>query len=315
MSYNIAYFTDLHLSDKPPLGRIDDYRQALLNKLTEIGVIARANACATVLFGGDFFHQKRANRVSHGLRTEAGRILNNWRIPVDGVMGNHDQGPAGIASLDDQPIGGLHYNKQLTIHSNPLRLAAAVAVLFRNYDAEREADPDYYQLTEMERDWLDGEKVIMVAHGPLLPPGETRPYPTVDVSEIVGVDLLLSGHIHENLGVMKVGDMTFANPGSVGRFSRTQDNFVRKPTMYIITVPELTITEFEIPGVAPAFEVFEGRPEEAGPGQPSDEVQAFLDTLGKGLQTEEVDPKALMAEMGVEDDAAERALYYYEEAS
>ena len=48
---------DLHLTEKRPQNRMDDYEAAVINKLTFILTTAKENGCALILQPGDFFDQ------------------------------------------------------------------------------------------------------------------------------------------------------------------------------------------------------------------------------------------------------------------
>jgi DNA repair exonuclease SbcCD nuclease subunit len=57
--------TDVHINDRPPESRCDDYLETVLGKLKQIGDIAREREVDAVLDNGDFFHNKAASRNSH----------------------------------------------------------------------------------------------------------------------------------------------------------------------------------------------------------------------------------------------------------
>jgi DNA repair exonuclease SbcCD nuclease subunit len=313
MSIKLAFFGCLHASDRPPLGRKDDYRQAILNKLQMISGICAEQDVAYAFVTGDLFHNKRPNRVSHALVQELMLHFQLFPCPVYVVPGNHDLGPDELDSLERQPLGVLARSEAVRWLLDAHLLAkegdkgSQTWVVSRPYSNEGDADPNYYALREEEMSRMKKapRPVIVVAHGSVLAPGDERPYPYVNVDQIPGikqVKLFVGGHIHEDLGIHNVDGTIFANVGSIARTARTQANYTRKVQMLIATInegEEVTVESVEIPGVAPALEVFEGK-EVDTPEVPNDEIQKFVERLGQGLRSEELTIDELLA--GVEDN-------------
>ena len=234
---------DLHAADKPPSGRVDDYMETVLGKLARISLMADEQSSTAVIALGDIFHSKQANRVSDTLRQLLIDVFKSFPCPVYVVPGNHDLGPAGLDSLSSQPLGTLEKAGAVKILRTIHDFDGDVWMVPRPYNTDAEGfhtgvtDPSYYSLTKEEKEFIDDRVVIGVAHGSLLPPGDTRQYPYVDVSTIPGIedyDLYVSGHIHEPLGIHPLGNRTpvqstiFANPGSVVRTSRDIANYARQ---------------------------------------------------------------------------------------
>ncbi len=262
----LVFVGDLHIADNPPLGRVEGYKEQIFAKLSAIRKIC-SDYDALPVFLGDVFHIKRPDRVSHQLTQEMIVGLGIFKEKPLVVPGNHDCGPTGLASLSRQPLGTLlraGVIELLTEHKQPPLIDNGYMLVARSYNTERDSDPSYYSLTEKEAKLSQGNKVIMVAHGSLIPTGATRPYPCVNVETIPGIekiDLLVSGHIHENLGMSPIGDTgnVFANFGSVGRVARTQANMMRTVSVGLLNTIGMHLEEVEIPGVLPALEVFEQR--------------------------------------------------------
>jgi len=334
----ILFYSDPHIADKPPLGRIDDYCTSIYEKLMEVRDMSADLGCAATVCTGDVFHQKRPNRVSHRLVNQRIYLFGDHlvlpasdRRPHLVVPGNHDLGPEGLSSLDKQPLGTLCKAEVLTVLNGPY-LLGNVLLVGRPWDDEKAADPDYYVLTEEEKDVAGQFKqrpaVVMVAHGPILPPGAQRMYSSVNVTELPleGIDVVMCGHIHEDLGIHSLGkkkDKHFANVGSISRISRTISNLSRGLFVTMLEVPneldeadsygaQVKLTRHGLTKVLPAGEVFEDRPiDEEGV---SDEVQHFIGTVSAGLQAEELTLDEALAELGnLSDEAAQLAKKYLEE--
>ncbi len=324
---------DLHAADKPPLGRIDNYMETVLRKLGAIADLAREHDVAAVLSTGDIFHSKQSNRVSDTLRQRLIASFNSFPCQTYVVPGNHDYGPAGLESLSSQPLGTLEEAGAVTVLREITDSRLGVWIVPRPYNAVAEGfhtgttDPLYYSLTEREQDIIangqPGAPVIGIAHGSILPPGDTRQYPYVNVDDIPGIEhynVYICGHIHEPLGIHWVGNTIFANPGSVMRTSRDLTNYARQVQVLLVEVGDgglLSVTEVPIPGMAPALEVFGRRPETHKPDANSDEITNFIELLGEGIRADTLTIPELLAELGekIEPRVKAEVQRYLEEAS
>ena len=319
----IAFVGDLHASDTTPQSRIDDYPRAILRKMDGIRELRHKWNFDAIVWLGDIFHQKRSARVSDWLRQRLMEKFDSMDVPNFVVPGNHDMGPRGIDSLDHQPLGTLAVSGIITVLNDITSSRVGVWIVPRPYSAERDADPSYYSLTEKEKNFIANNykaPIIMVAHGSLLPAGEERPYPTVNVDKIPGIeqlDALISGHIHENLGIHQLpGGGYFTNPGSVGRVARTQANMARVVSLFLLELSEPTLdTKIQgqflaIPGVAPATEVF-AKVEEVKEEGPNDELKKFVGALAGGLQLSSMSLSEVIAQVDTENDEVRKLMLKY----
>jgi DNA repair exonuclease SbcCD nuclease subunit len=311
---NLLFFGDVHLADKPPSGRVDDYAQTILRKLEAIAQLCRDHKVQYALGTGDVFHVKQPNRVSHALVQQAISVFKSFPCGVLITPGNHDLGPDGLESLSRQPLGTLEKAGAICILRQMMLLSKDSVQLWlipRPYNAAAEGvhdgvtDPSYYSVTEEEKAEMGdiGHPIIGLAHASIVGPGDSRQYPTVNVDKIPGIeeyDLFVSGHLHETLGVVPVGKTLFANPGSNGRTRRDIASYARTVEVLVVKIDStgLTVEEVPLPGVAPALEVFGARPAEDAPELPNDEISAFVQALGEGLRADELSIPELLAELG-----------------
>jgi DNA repair exonuclease SbcCD nuclease subunit len=319
MSSKILLAHCLHAADRPPLGRIDGYRDQILGKLVEIGEIAKQTNADVAIFAGDLFHSKRPNFASHYLRTAIQEILRTYPCDVWLLLGNHDLGAAtDQQGLLRQPIAGLEGgNVYIAAGDRVIQVPDAI-IFFRPYDAARDTDPGYYKLTPQEL--MVAEKapyVIVVGHGSVIPPGEDRPYPHVKFEDIdtTGIGVYYFGHLHEYLGVHIVGAIWFAGMGCIGRTSRTEANMTHEPRVVVIEKDGDLPTQFHERKlqVLPASEVFieQIRTEEGV----SDEIVDFADSLAKGLSLEQMPLDALSEGRGdIDPDVKAKVKHYLESA-
>jgi DNA repair exonuclease SbcCD nuclease subunit len=309
---SILIVNDLHIADRPPLGRKESYQTDILMKMGEIARRCNDFDIDALIITGDVFHSKRPSQVSHRLV----QILQEWcgstiTCPVYILPGNHDMGPAGLASLHEQPIGGLQHSAVLLRDCTAFTLGPygqpQVLVVPRPYNRQRDMDPTYYQLTEMELEMIERmttKSTLMIAHGSIIPPGQDRPYAhiTADQIDLTGIDVLASGHIHENLGMHEVDNKIFVNFGAISRPSRTKDNLTRQPNICLITLtgndPRLGVVRPVALNARPAEEVFvETIIDDASGAEVPDDVIEFAELLAQGMESEALPLEELIAKM------------------
>ncbi len=329
----ILFCGDVHLSDRPPLGRVENYREQVLDKLEEIGKISNEEEVDAVCLLGDIYHSKRPMFTSHYLVQKVQEVLATYHGKVFILPGNHDQGPEGLDSLRRQPLGvlretvthilGWTSNTFTGGHIDPtsgsLSPIGVYTLISRPYDAKRDLDPAYYRLTDEEK--LMPAPRILVAHGSLVPKDDPNwaveyhhyALPVEDI-DTEGIALLVSGHIHEPFGpMMLTGGTTFLNPGSISRTSRKEINFTRTPIVVLYNTALSTFTSIPLKSVLPASEVFVA-PEEGG-SVVTDEIREFADSLATGLSLEEVSVDQMLAGLsGVSEPAKEIIREELEEA-
>lgn len=326
---------DLHLADNPPAGRKEGYCDQLFDKLHGIARICDKATVNAVLLTGDIFHVKVPNRNSHHLVQRCIDMFGNefhnalGGSFIYGVAGNHDLNESGLFSLDRQPLGVLAKAGALNLIDDEygLRLPGSAsnqvsAHVFARPYSSMEVDPEYYRLSDHEVELAEhADYSIMIAHGSLLPPGEERhpnqPVLNVDKIDFGGpVDMLFSGHLHENLGMvdMPQGGI-FANYGSLSRVARSADmlhpEFER--CFLMVTIPDVGDVQFEpipIPNMLPPEEVFI----EAAIIQDDSELQEFAEHLADSLLVEEMPIDEVLATLGdIDPDVRKRLKMYLEE--
>lgn len=301
MTTRILFVGDLHLSDQPPLGRVPGYREHILAKLEEIGrIVHDDHHIDAVCFLGDIFHSKRPMFTSHYLVQKVQDILDYIGQNCQDVFilpGNHDQGPEGLNSLHRQPLGVLRAGAAILGWQADTVSRETFSLISRPYHPQRDLDPDYYRLSEEEK--LLSSPRIMVAHGSLIPPGDSRPYPVLNVGELAadgtleGIDYLVSGHIHEALGLhLLKGGTVFCNPGALSRPSRTQDAMTRQVQVWLLDHGN-SYDMIPLTSALPAAEVFLAP---GGDGATvTDEIADFADALAEGLSLEDAPIEQLLA--------------------
>lgn len=326
---SIIYFTDVHIGDVPPSGRTDTYTEDILTKLAAVSKICEERHAVAAVCGGDLFDQKRPSRVSHGLVRRLTALLNSFPCPMYIVPGNHDMGPMELASLPKQPLGVLAESGAVKLLEKTELLWSGsrlvCALVPRPYSIVGDADPEYYALTPDEVEDFStsqfGETpVVMVAHGSIIPPEHIRPYPHVNADKIdlCGIDVLLAGHIHEELGIHVIEhnghDVFFANPGSLSRRARTTANYMREVGVVEVRMDghDIACEKIKIP-MRPFADVFLGEAAEVD-DTPNDEIRKLADVLSGGLEAEELSLETILAETGASKPVQKILREYLEEA-
>ncbi len=306
---------DLHVADKAPAGRVDDYMDTILNKLVAIRDICVELGGCKAFFTGDIFHIKHPNRVSHRLVQELIHLFKSFPNVVHVNPGNHDLGPAGMLSLPSQPLGVLEKAGAVTINlqARYFHEGGSFWLIPRPYNAaaegvqDGEVHPEHYSITESERADIDDfpAPIIGLFHASIVGPGDSRPYPhfTADaIPSFEEYDLIISGHLHENLGVVPVGKKTmFANPGSIARTSRNLPSYTRTVGVLAVNITsdgKMHIDEVPLPGVKPALEVFGARLEESPALEYDTKIAQFVEALGEDIRAEKLSWEERLATLG-----------------
>ena len=292
---NIVWRTDVHMSDKSPSSRTDDWNETILGKLGQVRDVARQKNATLILDGGDFFHIKSPNRNSHETIRKVADHHSTYPCPVYCTPGNHDSVYGDYEFLGQQPLGVLfatgvfkrlydefevflgpadatsHMSKVYPYNKNNGGFTSGTP--FGKKAAEREMPVvrivgvpfhgntyDMTRFTSIEK----GEEdiLICVAHvlasqkGGSMFEGED----IVKYADLVDTapDVFLFGHWHKDQGVVELGGKTFVNIGSLTRGSLSQDEVQRRPACAILSCSKSEVeVEVHRLDVRPAGEVFD----------------------------------------------------------
>ena len=350
MSINLVWRTDVHLSDRAPSSRTDDWADAVFDKLGQVRDLAREVNAAAILDGGDFFHIKSPTRNSHALVHRTAEHHSTYPCPVYCTPGNHDSVYGDYTFLPQQPLGVLFstgvfkrlydgyevffagrgdqmYAKAYPYtkpkggwaDANPF----AIPMNQRNGPIVRVVGIPYHGTSyDMERftsiEKGDEDILICVAHvlasnkGGSMFEGED----IIKYSDLVDTapDVYLFGHWHKNQGVEEIGGKQFVNIGSLTRGSLSQDNLDRIPSAAVLRCTEKGV-EIEVRplNVRPAEEVFdvEGRERQV---KRQVEMDSFVTAIRDALQPSDEGETLADAVSGMDmpNEVRERALAYLE---
>ena len=320
MSINFVWRTDVHLSDRSPSSRTDDWGDAVFDKLGQVRDLAREVNAAAILDGGDFFHVKSPGRNSHALVHRTAEHHAEYPCPVYCTPGNHDAVYGDYSFLPQQPLGVLFstgvFNRLYDEHEAVFEEVHGVKVRVvgipyhgTTYDMER-----FTSIKKGDEDILICVAHVLASHkGGTMFEGED----IVKYADLVDTapDVFLFGHWHKNQGVEEIGGKQFVNIGSLTRGSLSQDNMDRVPSAAVIRCTEKG-AEIEVRplNVRPFEEVFdvEGRERQV---RRQMEMDSFVTAIRDALQPPEAEStlEDVVSGMGeVPNEVRERALGYLE---
>lgn len=345
----LVWRTDVHMSDRAPASRIDDWTETVFNHLGQVRDVAKAVKAAAIIDGGDFFHIKSPTRNSH---ETVRRVMDHhaaYGIPVFCTPGNHDAVYGDYALLGQQPLGVLYsagtfrrlydehevyiadgkvypYNRKTGVWINGTIPEEILGRGSERYPIVRVVGIPYHGTTyDMDRftsiEKGEEDVLICVAHvlaslkGGTMFEGEdiVRYADLVDTAP----DLYLFGHWHKDQGVEEIGGKTFVNIGSLTRGALSQDEVQRRPACAILTCTEQGVEVQTVRlRVKPAEEVFDVE-KRARQVRQQKEMDTFVTKIRESLVTEgderETDVKEVIEGFDdVPEEVRERALHYLE---
>lgn len=312
----LVVFNDLHLADKPPLGRKEGFRDEGLAMLAECVAIAREHK-AVLCSTGDLFDRKAPAHNSHFLIGAVRDILrDNPTGPLNITPGNHDMGSTGFKSVLPatglQPLANLARSGDVNLLMGQTETYGDILICSRPYNDHLDRDPAYYRLNpkeELLRAELPSVFVVMLAHGSILPSHETRAYDALRIHQIdtTGIDVLASGHIHEDLGWHR----PLLNYGALGRVKRTPENRTRTVQVALLQPGEEPVA-IPLKSALPAADIFV---EDTLSLPGNDALTQYVKDLTQGVVFETMnDVEAMLKGVEADDEVKRQVIALMEEA-
>lgn len=237
---------------------------ALLEKLTEVGEVAKQVGATAVLDGGDFFHVKSPTRNSHYMLQKVAKLHWSYPCPVYANIGNHDVKYGDWTFLEESPLGVLLesgvfkpcYDQHEAVFTKDGLTVRVVGIPYHGttYDMDR-----FTRIKKGDEDYL-----VVMAHvlaskeGGSMFEGED----IIRYADLKGLDpdVWCFGHWHKNQGVTEIDPGKFVvNIGSLSRGSLSQDDLRRVPEMAVMSFgPQgINIQRRPLSTVRPPEEVFD----------------------------------------------------------
>lgn len=323
MAVTLVWRTDVHLSDRTPRSRKDNWTDTILGKLRQVGRIAREVKADAVLDGGDFFDVKSPQRNSHSLVRAAAEVHQDYPCPVYANVGNHDCVYGDYAFLPQQPLGVLFatgvfrpcYNEH-EVEFTDKATGTSVRVVGVPYHGTKYDLDRIYSIKKGEEDYL-----VVMCHMLASPAGGSmfEGEDIIKYSDLAGhgADVFCFGHWHKDQGIAEAGYQQYiVNVGSLSRGSLSQDDMDRQPACVVMSFDKhmgvtLDTRRLEITPAAEVFDV-EARTRQE---ERTSAVETFVDSIKGTLTATQTLPLAdLVRQVDAPDDVRESALIYLEQA-
>jgi len=307
--FKVITFTDIHLADKNPASRIDDYMESILNKLEQTRDICVDQNIDVALCGGDIFHIKTPTKNSHYLVSRTIDIFKSFPCPVYSIYGNHDLRQDNITTLPKQPFYTLVKSKSLTYLHDELFDNGNIRIFGMDYCSF----PTESEFSKENK----GEKVqICLAHvnasskfSDLF--GE-KVYRYQDLKE-ESPDIFVFGHYHPDQGIEIHNHKHFINVGSLSRGSLKKDELDRIPNLgYIEISDDYSITCKKIPlNVLDASKIFDLEMKSKEEKE-QEEIEKFITEMKDNLCVDKNDSiEDKIKSLNFERTIIDKAMYYF----
>jgi len=231
-THHIIYLTDTHLKENKPVGRADDYLEAILAKIQEVSEYTRSlkenGKYVTVVHGGDLFDGPRIG--IYGLvQTYLAicRSATTWDI----VVGNHDWRGSWDEWKSRSPLTALEMFKACRVHPDGYRKDFGCNVVHSIHKCLVEKPVPWEHILFKE---YDGPGTVIL---------------TSDYHPTQGHKVLSMRGAHRH----------FISPGAIARTSRSESDIKRKPQFVHIVLTEDSVKSVKFIPIScakPAREIF-----------------------------------------------------------
>jgi DNA repair exonuclease SbcCD nuclease subunit len=238
---------DPHLEGRQPGFRKDDYPNVILEKLAWCLEYAAANRLLPAILG-DLFDKPRDNP-----NWMLVRLIELLSGEVIGLYGNHDCADPELKDHDSLSLLVRSGRLRLVCEAEPWRGTIGGRAVVIGGSSYRQPIPKHFS-TSVEAGSATPLVIWLTHHDILIPgydEGRIKPF------EIVGVELLINGHIHRRLEEVRAGRTRWLTPGNISRRSRSDASRDHVPAALRIDIsPEdYQLSYVEIPH-RPFGEVF-----------------------------------------------------------
>ena len=229
---------DTHFRGTSPRGRLDDFFSTSCAKLEEVVRLTEEHEVAALLHLGDFFDRPD---LAPGVVREFAVILQKCRVPIYGVVGNHDVYGHNPESLPRTLLGLLEVLGGLTLlrRGDKVWLRGDVTVQLTgapfHYLIDSRSGEDYM----VEKD-AAADVAVHMAHGMLLEKPWVQGMECTLIDRVAArtqADITLVGHYHlgySRLPLEPVPGRYFVNPGALVRLEASLSEMRRRPQVVLL---------------------------------------------------------------------------------
>ena len=244
---------DLHLRERTPASRLDNYRETSFEELAAIRDIALERKADAVFCTGDIFDDPAATRNPHSLVLQTIRMFKSFHCPVYSVIGNHDISYHRQDTIEKQPLGVLFESGALKKLDR--EVMHGIEVVGVHFD-----EKNTYETLRLKK---SGKSPLIAICHVLAAPEEADMFGETifgynEMSEGSEVDCYVFGHFHNDQGIIKTAGKSFVNLGAIARGALNSDVITRKVKLGLIEYDglELNCSEILLP-VRPVEEIFD----------------------------------------------------------
>lgn len=282
------HYTDVHLRSTNPPSRLGNYKQDLLDKMSQIMELGRKHKVDFTTCGGDLFDPKKPSATKHSLVVETTEVYNKLDVPHYIVPGNHDMEHDRMDTLPNQPLGVLLEAGTLRQIIDQEIVKGDLKIKLWSYPFNEE--PDFEPMivdpaSDVDVNILGIHVYSSMRGGSLYGNTKIFSYPEMAVT---GHDIYLLGHYHADNGAQFLKDQLFVNVGSVARGDYGDENLKRKPKCCLVEIlkdkdgkTSIHHTEIELE-VKPPEEAFDLEKKEKLKKQ-KEETAEFVEELQKAV--------------------------------
>ena len=244
---------DIHLTDRRPICRKDDYLETLRQKLDFIREVQRKHDNCPILDAGDIFDYWKCTPA-----------LISWALSnlPDGMVtipGNHDLPQHNPNLLNKSGLFVLALAKKIFLLSDGATFKTNNADVYGcSWGREQEIEKRFNRTPPSQTSENKSKRRVIILHTMTWSrklgkpwPGCTDPHAGRVMKRIPNYDLILTGHNHQSF-TNKTGGKLLVNPGSIMR--RTVDQVDHQPKIYLWFAKENDVIPVDVP-IRPSREV------------------------------------------------------------
>ena len=233
IEFTFVSTSDIHISDVNPPGRLDNFKEAIFEKLAQMrGACKKLNADGA-LIAGDLYNIKNPAKNSHALNKQLIAEFKQFPCPIYVIEGNHDLTANRLESIKDQPLGVLFEDKTLIrlrhelIEKNGIKISLVGVPFIDELDLETLVIPNK----------ADAKVQICLMHlyaG--MRPGMLFNERLIGYDELAkfSPDIFVLGHYHVDTGIEEIAGKYFVNLGSMSRGTTAEENIDHEPKLGFI---------------------------------------------------------------------------------
>jgi DNA repair exonuclease SbcCD nuclease subunit len=312
---------DIHISDSGPQGRIDDFKSAMLDKLSQMAMACSKLKADAAIIAGDLYNIKNPAKNTHKLNRELIEVFKTFPCPIYMIEGNHDLTANNIGSLEEQPLGVLFADKTLIQLRHEVIQKGDCKISLVGIPFTEGLEPSTLVLPDKE----DYSAQICVMHlFAVLKSGNMFGERLYGYDELVRLpaDIFVLGHYHIDQGIYESEGKYFINIGSMSRGTLAEESIDHSPQIGLIKIAvNQGKTEYNIKAlklkVRPAKEVFDLVKKEEQQKQ-KEEIQIFVDKLATEAVKETVESAKTIDDvidaMGLVKVIKDRVVHFIQEA-